>query len=242
MAAGGRLRLRACGWCMVPHLRPSDLLHVAPRTASEIAVGDVVVFRRAGRLFGHRAIGKGVTDEGAYVVTRPDQTEQGNDGPSYDRDILGVVRGIETSGLRYLPRWASGVLAWLQDRSFYRLAARCWLALWRPKLRFAIDVPLHAGQRYDLYRRLSLAEFALWSPLPEAGGLGRWTLLIWIGGGSQPAASIEFAAMPDKSPGWCLASTHVRFRFRGTGIDRLLRAKAAELFDQHGMTRMQTVP
>ncbi len=243
MAAGGRLRLRACGWSMVPRLRNGDVLHVAPRTVREIAVGDVVVFRREGQFLAHRAIGKGVTGEGAYVVTRADQARQGDDGPSYDKDVLGVVAEVEKGRGRYLPRWVPAALARVQGLAVYRRAARSWLARRHASLFYAVYAPLHPGQRYDLYRKMSLAEFAALPLQPEPGGLDCWSLLVWIAKGPRPAATMEFTAcpVPGEVPGWTITGSQVRRRFEGTGIDELLRAQAAKLLAGRKMTLLETV-
>ncbi|MFC1597526.1 hypothetical protein ACFL5Q_06275 [Planctomycetota bacterium] len=263
MMTAGRLRLRASGECMDPCLRHGDLLHLEPRRVSEIAVGDVVAFRRAGRLVAHRAIEKGIAEGGAYVVTRSDRATGGNDGTLYDRDVLGVVAWIERRGRRLKPRaegiagrrgsswglprwrwdgklrsWALRALAWMQSVPVYRVGAHWWLARRQHKLRYAVYAPLHAGQRYDLYRKLSLVEFASLSLLPEAGGVDRWTLLVWIGSGFRPAAWAEMIthSTSDEGAAWTVAAMQVRRRFRGAGVDHILEAQAAGLLAQRDMS------
>jgi len=243
LARRGRLRLRAFGGCMAPRLREGDVLRVVPRTASETAVGDVVVFRRDNRLFAHRVIDKGVADQEAYVETRPDQASQGSDGRSYDRDILGVVAGIEKGKKRFLPSWAPGAVAWVQGLPMYRRMARWWLDRRRGTLDYAVYAPLHPGQRCDVYRKIPLAEFAFLPLQPETGGLDRWSLLVWIGKGSRPGGWMDLAACAAAGAvhGWTVAGTRIRRRLQGTGIDVLLEAKAAELLAQRDMSLLRRV-
>jgi len=55
LARTGRLRFRANGTSMLPALRPGDELEiVAP--ASDLELGDIVLWRRSGRLFVHRVV------------------------------------------------------------------------------------------------------------------------------------------------------------------------------------------
>lgn len=264
MTTRGRLRLRGAGTCMDPNVRNGDVLHVEPRTADEISVGDVVAFRREGRLFAHRAIESGIVDGKAYVLTRPDRGRRGNDGPLYDEDILGVVAGIDRRGRRFslcteptefrrrgrlwgapywrwdgvLRIWAQGALLWMQSSRIYRFAAHCWFARRHQELCYAVHAPLHAGQRHDLYRRLTLDEFATLPMLPEVGGLDRWTLLVRIGKAIQPAAWTEIEARPTSGGHcrWTVAATRVRCRYRSTGIEQILRDKVAEMLAGHDMS------
>ena len=87
------------GKCMYPCIRPKDALHLESRNAGGIQVGDIAVYRRFNRLFAHRTIDKGSKDGHDYIVTRPDTARLGNDGPSFDKDILGIVVRIERNGV-----------------------------------------------------------------------------------------------------------------------------------------------
>jgi hypothetical protein len=84
-----RARLRAHGRSMRPAIEPGDVLSIAHVDASELAIGDVVLFDRGGRLFAHRAIARG---DRAWI-TRGDAHEQ-SDPSVPDANVLGVVTHI----------------------------------------------------------------------------------------------------------------------------------------------------
>src|SRR5208282_774814 len=52
----GRLRLRVVGASMLPAVWPGDLLSVRSDDAAEAHPGDIVVFKREGRLVTHRVV------------------------------------------------------------------------------------------------------------------------------------------------------------------------------------------
>ena len=93
LADRGRTTFRAQGTCMYPTVRPGDVLHIESRTVDEVAVGDIAVCRRPGYLFSHRTIGKGVHNGRPYIVTRPDRVRRGDDGPTFDQDVLYAQEG-----------------------------------------------------------------------------------------------------------------------------------------------------
>ena len=104
LADSDRVTFRAQGTCMYPCVRPGDVLRIESRAAEEVAIGDIAVCRRPGYLFGHRTIDKGVEDGRRYIVTRPDRSSSGSDGPTYGEDVLGIVTAIERKGKRVEPR------------------------------------------------------------------------------------------------------------------------------------------
>ena len=89
---------RAQGTCMYPAVRAGDVLRIRSCPADEVAVGDIAVCRTPDYLFGHRVVATGVSDGRAYVITRPDRSIQGEDAPTYDEDLLGVVVDIRRRG------------------------------------------------------------------------------------------------------------------------------------------------
>jgi hypothetical protein len=56
LTRAGQLRMRASGASMLPSLAPGDELQIRSCTLTEITSGDVVLFRRDGRLFVHRVV------------------------------------------------------------------------------------------------------------------------------------------------------------------------------------------
>jgi signal peptidase len=128
----GSLQLLVRGSSMVPAVRPGDVLHVKHSEVADLSKGDIVVFRRAGRLIAHRAVrapgkfGKGL------LVTQGDRVQR-KDAPISGSELLGRVLAIERNGERTNPRsrfdWsqrAMGRLLSLSDRAtslFLRIAA-----------------------------------------------------------------------------------------------------------------------
>jgi signal peptidase I len=89
----GHVRIRAFGGSMSPALRPGDVLAVHRVTADDLDRGDIVLFRRDGRLFAHRVIGS--TQAG--TMTRGDAHRR-DDPVVPPEDVLGVVRAVTRAG------------------------------------------------------------------------------------------------------------------------------------------------
>ena len=179
-------------------------MHIAPLSADEAEVGQIAVFRRGSNLFGHRIIRKGRDDRGPYVLTRPDRSENGDDGPSYDEDLLGVVSRIERQGRALDPRRRSyspieriyfGLrLRFLEELPAIRAKVSCVIArvqynaLYRKfipqffpvsETSYVVKCPLHAGQTSDLYRIISPHELKGLNSAPGARDIvDRWILSI----------------------------------------------------------------
>ncbi|MBU0985685.1 MAG: hypothetical protein KKH68_00400, partial [Proteobacteria bacterium] len=88
---------------MYPCIKPGDILHIDPRNAEKIRIGDVVIYRKCNRLFSHRTIDKGKDNGSYYLITRPDTAESGHEGPIIDENILGIVSTIERDGIIFKP-------------------------------------------------------------------------------------------------------------------------------------------
>ena len=84
---------------MYPCIRPGDVLHLEPAGIDQIEVGDIAVYRRNNRLFAHRAIAKEERDGSLCIVTRPDTARFGDDGPSFESDIVGKISHIERNNV-----------------------------------------------------------------------------------------------------------------------------------------------
>jgi ribosomal protein S18 acetylase RimI-like enzyme len=250
---------------MYPCVRPGDVLHIESRTVEQIAVGDIAVCRRPGYLFGHRTIRKGVEDGRPYIVTQPDQTSQGDDGPTYDEDVLGIVTVIERRGQRVDPRqrqyrwpmrfyltarltlfelslvvrgWLIDLLAYVQRGAGYRRVAWLWLAATRTNVFYVVRLPLQAGQTHDLYHPLALDEFDVAKPTWQGRTVDCWTLALHLRGNCQPAAWATFVLRPPECPhaGWWVDDLQVRVRYRGAGFEEDLIRKAEEIFARGGIT------
>ena len=90
----GRARIRVQGTSMLPSLRPGDEIELQPASAHEIRIGDVIAYRRAGRLFVHRVIKKNSPRE---LVTRGDTLPQ-PDAPVSESEVLGLVSAVQRDG------------------------------------------------------------------------------------------------------------------------------------------------
>ena len=86
--AAGELRLRATGCSMLPSLWPGDWLTVRPE--KPVRLGDVILFRRHGRLYGHRVIREILVGSRRTFITHGDGLRHA-DTPVPDSDVLGPV-------------------------------------------------------------------------------------------------------------------------------------------------------
>jgi hypothetical protein len=85
---------------MAPALWPGDIVTVQRRLFRDIVAGEIVVFRRKGRLVGHRMVRYVAT--GDALVTRGDYCRI-EDDPVSRHDILGVVVRIRRCGHEFVP-------------------------------------------------------------------------------------------------------------------------------------------
>ena len=263
LADHGRVTFRAQGTCMFPCVQPGDLLTIESRTIEQVQVGDIVVFRRNGSLFGHRAIAKGTRDGRTYVVTRPDRSFQGSDGPSYAEDILGVFTSIKRykedvpltpqplCGLASIH--ASGWEWWnwkacpllikgfsrLQRFAGYQRAATVWLDRTQRQRSFIVRVPLSAHQSHDLYREFPAEKFEPGQPLWQGYPARRWILNLYFNDERTPVGIATVAWHPSGCPrgeGWRVEEQQIRMKYRGAGLEAVLFHQAVTILARSGMT------
>jgi hypothetical protein len=269
LADRGKVTFRAQGTCMFPCVQPGDVLHIESRTIDQVAVGDIAVFRRDTNLFGHRAIAKGIDNGKPYIVTRPDRTKQGDDGPTYGDDVLGAVTAIERrgQGVPLQPQPLRGVAApravgwewwnWearprlidllgrVQRLALYRRAAQFWLRATRSRLSYVVRVPLRPGQAHDLYRELSPDEFNISQPTWQGRPVTSWTLALHLNGARPPAASATINWHPPDCPrgvGWHVDEMQTRVRYRGAGVDDALIAQVEVILARSEMMLQRVNP
>lgn len=256
LADHGRAKFRAQGSCMYPCVQPGDTLHIESRHIEDIKVGDITVTRHNGCLFGHRTIAKGTDDAGPYIITRPDRSKQGSDGPTYRENILGVVAGIERRGkeastepkpLRGFAKLRVSVWEWwnwdarlrlikglerVQRLRFYKgMAALCMKALY-PELRYEVRVPLKPGQTHDLYRIFPADQFNASQPLQQDKPVMECTITLCLDGTLTPAGWATLIRRPEECPmekGWHIADLWVRIRYRGAGLEDALIRQAEKI-------------
>ncbi|MFA5117360.1 MAG: hypothetical protein WC695_00745 [Candidatus Omnitrophota bacterium] len=250
------IKFRAQGICMYPCVRPGDILHIEPRKAKQIKIGDIAVFRRSSHLFGHRAIDKGNKNGLEYIITRPDMARSGNDGPHFDQDILGIVSGIERKGKRLetaqkeynlFGKMALGFLlkySYLRQHLFFwfiygvnyiqQFNAYRWLAGFlfpnlNKKAEFSIRVPINIKGAGRLNRQISACELIDLNLGMDKNSLSKWTIALDIN--SRQAASLSFMFRPAACPfpGWWLCESRIMVRYRGTVIEKELLEQADNL-------------
>jgi len=98
--AASDLRLRATGCSMLPSLWPGDVLTVRP--ADPIHRGDVILFRRHGRLYGHRVVRELSVGPRRSFITHGDGLLHA-DSPVADADVLGPVVLVTRAGRSFPP-------------------------------------------------------------------------------------------------------------------------------------------
>jgi len=116
LRSSGTLRLQVRGWSMLPSIWPGDTLLVQQVESSEIAEGEIILFRRERRLFAHRIVRSDRSD----VLTRGDSMAAA-DPPVDSDEVLGRVVSIVRNGKRFQPRTSlrvrERVIAGLVQRS-----------------------------------------------------------------------------------------------------------------------------
>jgi hypothetical protein len=249
---------RAQGTCMYPTVRPGDVLRLQSRPAAEVVVGDIAVCRAPDFLFGHRVIDKGERDGRAFIITRPDRVRAGNDAPTFDENLLGVVVTITRQGKpvplqptaypwpvrRYLalrlalleavPRAllrGAKLLASVQEKALYRRLARGCLVLARPRVSYTVRLPMPAlGDA--VYHPLAPETFDVrmdW----RGGPVASWTLALHLNGTRQPAAWARIGR--GGLDAWRVEESFVRLRYRGAGLDDTLMRQAKAILARSGM-------
>jgi hypothetical protein len=261
LADHGRAKFRAQGSCMYPCVQPGDTLHIESRSIEDVKVGDITVVRHDGLLFGHRTITKGEDEDGPYIVTRPDRSKQGSDGPTYGENILGVVTRIECRGkqvstepkpLRGYAKARISLWEWwnwdarlrlikglerVQRLRLYKsIAALCVKAL-RPQRRYEVRLPLKPGQTHDLFRVFPPDQFDVNQPLQQGKPVMEWTLALYVDATRTPTGWATLVHRPEECPrgkGWHIEDLWVRIRYRGAGLEDTIARQAEKILTLSG--------
>lgn len=257
-----KVTFRAHGTCMYPCIQPGDLLTIESRTIDQVLVGDIVVFRRNNTLFGHRAIAKGTRDGRPYVMTRPDRSSQGSDGPAYAEDVLGVFTAIKrhnkdvplspqplygTAAIhaagwewwtgKACPHLVKGISR-IQRRIWYQRAASKLLEMMKRERKFLVRVSLRAHQTHDLYREFPAEQFVPDLPLWQGKPALRWLLTLYFTDDPIAAGTVTVAWHPAGCPrgeGWIIEELQIRTKYRGAGLDNALFEQARIILERSGM-------
>ena len=114
----GAARLAVTGTSMLPAIWPGDVLEVRRQGVGDAQRGDVVLFRRDGRLVAHRVVERLDRESGNLLVTRGDR-QRATDPPFSSEALLGRVTRVLHGNRRKVPRlnFACWVGAWILSRS-----------------------------------------------------------------------------------------------------------------------------
>ena len=120
LSSSGSLRLRVTGWSMLPAIFPGDTLVIEPARSESVGKGDIVLFRRDGRLFAHRVSGKSGSASDFQIVTQGDGMRN-PDPPVSSSQLLGKVSFVVREGrcleLAQTPRLSMRAVAAVVRRS-----------------------------------------------------------------------------------------------------------------------------
>lgn len=255
-----RITFTAQGTCMYPCIRQGDILRVEPVAAVNAKVGDVAVIRRGDTLLAHRIIDKGYDDLGAYIVTCPDRTSLGNDGPTHNEELLGIVVQAERNGVKLsldpirlrrvelikvsLWEWWHWQAKSAIFRSYgaiqrlfpYRYLAAGLLHMKYPSPAFSVRVPLKPMQRTDLCQVFQVLDFDVNAVQQRGAPVVEWILQLEFRN-RVPAAWVRFVRRPDNCPdggGWNAVSSWSRLRYRGAGLEARLIRQGEHILNRSG--------
>lgn len=126
----GTLRIRAMGTSMLPAVWPGDTLCVERAEIGQLSEGDIVLYKRDGRVFAHRVISIASHLENLTVITQGDAMLR-PDKPVSSAELLGKVTHLVHAGVESEPRkvfnFAERLMAHLARRS--RWAVRLFVFL-----------------------------------------------------------------------------------------------------------------
>jgi hypothetical protein len=259
------VKFYAKGICMFPCIRPRDSLHIKQKNAEKIKVGDIAVYRGLNRLFAHRTVKKGKDNGRDYIFTRPDTAGYGNEGPIFDKDILGVLSCIKRKGqilstekkdynsaaglflnicfkghhfCGRLFRVTIHFAAYIQQFKIYRMITNFLFTRLNKKIDFSIQVPLNSRTTNRFYRIISPEEFAKGNIEKGKDYISKWAVKMSIN--SKPAASLSFIFEPQNCPfsGWWISEARVNIRYRGTGVEEELFQRVDGLLKQSGVSQI----
>ena len=142
----GSQQLKAGGNSMRPAIWPGDCLVIESVEPSDLAIGDVVVWRRHGSIVAHRVVAMSHRAGGIHIITRGDRLHV-DDEPAAPAALIGRITSIRRGPFRFDPaspagpswRAASVVLEWA-------LTCRRLLSLaWRRARVFESWAPMRAS-------------------------------------------------------------------------------------------------
>ena len=255
---GNDLRFRALGSSMFPSIKSGDVITVMPVESAAICVGDVIFYRRDGRVYAHRLIRERRMDGGFLFTTRGDCLPF-SDPPINPTQVFGKVVSIER-GRRIIrldtpfqQRWGR-VLALTSPR-FYPLLSvaggafhilRRFISKINLKLN---DIGLLRQLKRKLfpkitYRIVSSADLPALARFYNTGGeqiaqaTGKgWLYCLAEHKGKIVAAVAASRAWEEIAPdnSWWIMGLYVVPRYQGGGIGEGLVAKAISALKEQGI-------
>ena len=239
------------GTCMYPCIRPDDVLRIEPRSIQEINIGDIAVFRRFNRLFAHRAIEKGNDNGSTFIITKPDTARFGNDGSTFDKDILGIVSRIERRGRflttqkrdygllkraglgiflfryyskRYLYQKIVYLITLIQQLPIYRSIARPILYKNKTNISFSVHFPLNNDITKRLEAKVLPEELVKMNSSFDGSRMLRWTLVMKVDAKQTASVSLVYRPKDCLLPGWWVSDFRLKVKYRRTHIqERLIK-------------------
>jgi hypothetical protein len=103
LKSSGCVRIRVQGSSMLPNLRPGDEVELRSTPFHAAVIGNVVAYRREGRLFIHRVISR----DPQQLITRGDTLSRA-DVPVTEPEFLGSVSAVFRNGERVEQRNSFG--------------------------------------------------------------------------------------------------------------------------------------
>ena len=241
---------------MYPTVRSGDVLRIRSCAAAEVVAGDIAVCRTPDYLFSHRVIDRGELDGRAYIVTRSDRSRGGAMRPHSTRissvslsashamarrcrsrhRYPWVVRrclGAHLALIEAKPRVRAKLIARRSRAGSLAVRPHCGSVAppRAPTLRFTVRVPLNATLGDSVFRELTPEGFDPSAPW-NGRYADRWTVAAFVNGADVSAGSI--VAARESGSGWRLEEPLVRSRYRGTGLEGLLRQQAEAILDRCG--------
>jgi signal peptidase I len=122
LAGGLSVTFRAGGDSMRPAIRDGDVIHVAPASAADIRVGDVVLCRVGSRLLAHRLVAVTEDADGERWLHLRGDAKGGCDAPVRDADVIGRVEAV----------WRDGSTRRVVDRGVVAKARRLFSVIIQP--------------------------------------------------------------------------------------------------------------
>jgi len=255
----------AQGTCMYPCIRQGDTLYLQPKNSEQMQIGEIAVYRRNNRLYSHRVIAKGADGDRGFVITRPDTSEYGDDGPVYNADILGVVAQVGRNGNTFsvLKRdydltekiWAgfrlkyfhfnqrllqkfSFFVAFLQQFKLYRLLTGVFLRNANKDMVFVFSVPLRCNMADKLYQKVSEEELCRLISGNNDNLTLKWEAALRINSKDAAAMVFRLRLKSGKFYGWWLTGAKIRIKYRGSIVEKALLDKVDSLLKRSGISRI----